>query len=70
MNSMRLRPPRPPRNGQAGRAKQQRCCAQRRKFLYSGQKPFVCRTARHDSAFAFPSEGKVPGSSACGTTTD
>ena len=31
----------PPENGQAGRAKQQRCCAQRRKFLCSGQKPFV-----------------------------
>ena len=28
----------PPENGQAGRAKQQRCCAQRRKFLCSGEK--------------------------------
>ena len=58
----------PPENGQAGRDKQQRCCAQRRKFPYSGQNLFVRRTARRDSAFAFPSEGKVAGSSACGTT--
>ena len=50
----------PPRNGQAGSDSRQRCCAQRRKFLYSGQDVFVRRAARYDSAFAFPSEGKVP----------
>ena len=47
----------PPENGQAGRDKQQRYCAQRRRFLYSGQGLFARRAARHDFAFAFPSEG-------------
>ena len=44
----------PPGNGQAGRAKQQRCCAQRRKFLCSGQNLFARRAARHDPYFGFP----------------
>ena len=47
----------PPENGQAGRDKQQRCCAQRRKFPYSGQNLFAQRAARHDFDFAFPFEG-------------
>ena len=49
----------PPENGQAGRAKQQRCCAQRRKFLCSGKKMFAQRAARYDSNLGFPSEGKL-----------
>ena len=73
----------PPENGQGGRAKQQRCCAQRRKFLCSGQNLFARRAARHDSSLASPrglrSRGaamnRSPGetenrSSACGTATD
>ena len=60
MNSMRLRPPRPPGNGQDGRGSRQRQRSQRRKFLYSGQNLFARRDARHDHDFAFPSEGKVP----------
>ena len=44
----------PPGNGQAGRDKQQRCCAQRKKFLYSGQNVFVRRAARHDPNLGFP----------------
>ena len=52
----------PPRNGQAGRAKQQRCCAQRRKFPYSGKnRSSAVRAARIRRAdLAFPFEGKVP----------
>ena len=81
--SMRLRPPRPPENGQAGRAKQQRCCAQRRKFLYSGQKTFVSCPRGMIPTLASPrglrSRGAVLNwfpvgtnarSSACGTATD
>ena len=48
----------PPGNGQAGSGSRQRCCAQRRKFPYSGQDVFVRRAARCDSAFTFPSKGK------------
>ncbi len=48
----------PPENGQAGGDKQQRCCAQRRKFPCSGQNLFARRAARHDSAFAFPLRGR------------
>ncbi len=55
MNSMRLRPPRPPENGQAGSGKRQRRSAQRRKFPCSGQKPFA-RARRPD--FSLPLEGK------------
>ena len=44
----------PPENGQAGRDKQQRCCAQRKKFPYSGQNLFARRAARHDSSLASP----------------
>ena len=47
----------PPENGQAGRDKQQRCCAQRRKFLCSGQDVFVRRAARYDPDFGFPLRG-------------
>ena len=49
----------PPRNGQAGSDSRQRCCAERRKFPCSGQDVFVRRTARHDSNFGFPFEGKL-----------
>ena len=49
----------PSENGQAGRAKQQRYCAERRKFLYSGKKClFASRAARSD--LAFPSRGRCP----------
>ena len=47
MNSMRLRPPRPPGNGCDRWRQRRRCCAQRRKFLYSGQNLFARRAARH-----------------------
>ena len=52
----------PSENGQAGRAKQQRCCAQRRKFPYSGKnRSSAVRAARIRRAdLAFPFEGKVP----------
>ena len=60
MNSMRLRPPRPP----GERASRER---QPTEILYTAEKVSVfgaknvcLRAARHDSAFAFPSEGKVP----------
>ena len=59
MNSMRLRPPRPPGNGQAGSGSQQRQRTQRKKIRYSGQKTFVRQAARHDSYFGFPFEGKL-----------
>ena len=57
MNSMRLRPRDPPENGQAGSGNPQRYCAERRKFLCSGQNLFARRAARHDPNLAFPSEG-------------
>ena len=44
----------PPENGQAGSDSRQRCCAQRRKFPYSGQNLFAQRAARHDPDFGFP----------------
>ena len=44
----------PPRNGQAGGGNRQRQRAQRKKFLYSGRKTFVQRSAR---IMAFPSRG-------------
>ena len=47
----------PPENGQGGRDKQQRCCAQRRKFPCSGQKP-VCSASRAARfLFGFPLRG-------------
>ena len=46
----------PPGNGQAGRAKQQRCCAQRRKFLCSGKKMFV-REPRGATRLSLPLRG-------------
>ena len=52
-------PPETPRGtGKPGGAKQQRCCAQRKKFPCSGQNLFARRAARHDPNLAFPSEGK------------
>ena len=47
----------PPENGQAGSGSQQRCCAQRRKFPYSGQKPFVS-CPRGTTRLSLPLEGK------------
>ena len=49
----------PPENGQTGRDKQQRCCAQRRKFRYSVK---TCLLASRAARFrlCLPLEGKVP----------
>ena len=47
----------PPGNGQAGGDKQQRCCAQRRKFLHSGKSRSFSHAARF--LFGFPFEGKL-----------
>ena len=55
--SMRLRPPRPPGNGQAGGDKRQRRGAHRKKFPYSGQKPFVS-CPRGTTRLSLPFEGK------------
>ena len=56
--SMRLRPPRPP-GERASRERQPTemlCTAE--KVSVFGQKPLVCRAARHDPNFGFPSEEK------------
>ena len=60
MNSMRLRPPRPP----GERASRERYPTEMgytaEKVSVFGAKTVRQLSARHDSAFAFPSEGKVP----------
>ena len=53
-------PETPPGNGQAGRDKPTEMLCTAEKVSVFGAKNVCLRAARHDSAFAFPSRGKVP----------
>ena len=67
--SMRLRPPRPPGERASRESQTTEILCRAEKVSVFGQKMFV-REPRGTVRLSLPLEGKVPSSSACGTTTD